>query len=493
MNRALVAFLVVFNLAVLFYVFYFYHIVDEVQQEIKKEKDDSHNSQRAEKLQSLPEYEVQKADSARSEKHKFRPLGKDEPIPRGMHVRINMQTGEREGRWLSEDDNLSDDDEETSIVLSSVNETDTEPDLDKYNYESIGNDTQKVKQKFRSYEQIKKEMADLNLLVKTDAEILNQHMRRFLELRDQQLTRENVDEIIVILKDFENLLHQVDNGEEFAKQKGMSTIVAPLLKANVTTFRSLGANILGAAVQNNAKAQISALKAGVIPLLLHNIASNGDLESRSSSMFALSCLVRSFPLAEMKLIEEGGLPVLMDLFDDDSADGVKLQLKVVTFLSDLIIEKEDAKLSMKEKEQLIANVTDELPREEFAQIMEKFRQYSMIELNSKLFELGWCEKLGVLLTRRSFKTNANDPNDVGLNLTETDVDHDIVDKVVSATLPVAKQCREKLVKDKTVVKVLPRLLEYYKNLSGDETDVDDTFYHDIHNKINQLSVELVLK
>ena len=66
-------------------------------------------------------------------------------------------------------------------------------------------------------------MADLNLNVKTDAEVLDQHMKRFFQLRDQQLTRENVDEIMVILKDFENLLHQVDNGEEFAKQNGFVT------------------------------------------------------------------------------------------------------------------------------------------------------------------------------------------------------------------------------------------------------------------------------
>lgn len=77
-----------------------------------------------------------------------------------------------------------------------------------------------MKKKFRTYEELKKEMADLNLNVKTDAEILTQHMRRFSDLSNQHLTRENVDEIIIILKDFENLLHQVDNGEEFAKQNG---------------------------------------------------------------------------------------------------------------------------------------------------------------------------------------------------------------------------------------------------------------------------------
>lgn len=51
MNRVLVAFLVAFNLAIVIYMFHFYRIVNEVRQELKEEKEDTH---RAERLQFRP-------------------------------------------------------------------------------------------------------------------------------------------------------------------------------------------------------------------------------------------------------------------------------------------------------------------------------------------------------------------------------------------------------------------------------------------------------
>lgn len=37
-------------------------------------------------------------------------------------------------------------------------------------------------------------------------------------------------------------------------------------------------------------------------------------------------MIRSFPFAETKLIEEGGLDVLLSLFEENSADALKLQV-----------------------------------------------------------------------------------------------------------------------------------------------------------------------
>lgn len=99
------------------------------------------------------------------------------------------------------------------------------------------------------------------------------------------------------------------------------------MSSNSTLSRTLAARVLGSAVQNNAKVQIAALKAGVIPPLLKNIALEKGFEIRSSSLTALSCLIRGFPLAEVKLIEEGGLSVLLTLFDEDSVNALKLQVK----------------------------------------------------------------------------------------------------------------------------------------------------------------------
>lgn len=106
----------------------------------------------------------------------------------------------------------------------------------------------------------------------------------------------------------------------------ISEIIAPCLSSNSTLSRTLAARVLSSAVQNNAEVQIAALKAGVITPLLKNIALEKGYEIRSSSLSALSCLIRGFPLAEIKLIEEGGLSVLLSLFDEDSVNALKLQV-----------------------------------------------------------------------------------------------------------------------------------------------------------------------
>lgn len=58
----------------------------------------------------------------------------------------------------------------------------------------------------------------------------------------------------------------------------MNNIVVPCLSTNSTKLRISAARVLGAAVQNNARAQIAALKARVIPLLLKNIALEKNYE-----------------------------------------------------------------------------------------------------------------------------------------------------------------------------------------------------------------------
>ena len=54
-------------------------------------------------------------------------------------------------------------------------------------------------------------------------------------------------------------------------------------------------------------------------------------------MYAVSSLCRHFPYAQIKLLELGGLSVLGELFQDPEAE--KLQLKAVTLLHDIIVER----------------------------------------------------------------------------------------------------------------------------------------------------------
>lgn len=72
--------------------------------------------------------------------------------------------------------------------------------------------------KFKSYEELKKDMKELNMTMKSDMEIMNDLSKRFHE---QMKTFEDSDKNLKnILTDLEYLLHQVDTAEVFVKNKG---------------------------------------------------------------------------------------------------------------------------------------------------------------------------------------------------------------------------------------------------------------------------------
>jgi hypothetical protein len=71
--------------------------------------------------------------------------------------------------------------------------------------------------------------------------------------------------------------------------------------------------------------QIDALENGSIDALLRVLALDQDPTVRSRALYALSCLVRRFPTALIKMVAGGGLHVLATLFDNEAQDSLKLQ------------------------------------------------------------------------------------------------------------------------------------------------------------------------
>lgn len=78
------------------------------------------------------------------------------------------------------------------------------------------------KQKFKSFEELKKDFDELRLAVKTDIEIMNGILESYKELMDDKVpvTEEIQDQQITMLTDLEYLLHQIDNANEFVKSGG---------------------------------------------------------------------------------------------------------------------------------------------------------------------------------------------------------------------------------------------------------------------------------
>jgi hypothetical protein len=72
--------------------------------------------------------------------------------------------------------------------------------------------------------------------------------------------------------------------------------------------------------------QIDALENGSVGALLRVLVLDQDPTVRSRALYALSCLVRRFPTALIKMVADGGLHVLAALFESEAQDSLKLQV-----------------------------------------------------------------------------------------------------------------------------------------------------------------------
>lgn len=156
----------------------------------------------------------------------------------------------------------------------------------------------------------------------------------------------------------------------------------------------------------------------------------------------------------------------------------------MTLFDDLLLEREDAELTV-EEDKLLQNVTEDVVVEEIKMMTEKLKQYNNVGLAAKLVEQGWCPKLVRLLTRNVFKSNLESEVD------ETSVNHDVSDKVSGAMLSVSAQCENYFKSEEKLHSVLKSLFNYYKNLS--KVDEDGSIYGDIFAKLDKLCTRLKIK
>lgn len=175
-------------------------------------------------------------------------------LPKGLHVRINLQTGKKEAKLLEEEENHNV--RHTSLSQLSDQEYTLRPE-----------EEQKIKNHYRSYTELKEALGDMT--PKTDAEILKELIDNHNNLTKTKTP--NKYKILAILEDLEYLAHQYDNALEFVRQNGFPNIIANNINSTDPEILKQTLMLLGSLVQNNAKVQIHALEQGSIEVRTHQI------------------------------------------------------------------------------------------------------------------------------------------------------------------------------------------------------------------------------
>ncbi|XP_070769553.1 nucleotide exchange factor SIL1 [Enoplosus armatus] len=368
-------------------------------------------------------------------------------VPAGSHVRLNLQTSQREVRlgeeqlkyWTQEHREK----EETQSSFS--------PDELKRAMKKIKEDLKpdSAASKFRPLEELKRDMAQLELLVETDVQVMRRLLTQF------NSSNSTTERRLSILLELEYLVHQVDNAQTLCSMGGLQLMLEGL---NSSDFRlqESSAFVLGSALASNPVVQVKAVESGALQMLLTTLATAQPLRVKKKVLFAVASLLRHFPYAQRHFLSHGGLQVLSELFRADG--GGVLRTRIVTMLYDMISEKE-----------LISQTGLDPVLD--ASHAERVRQYSKVSLQGVLLEKGWCSLVPQLLES---------------------TEHDYREKALRALLAMAPVCLDQYRSDSSLLGSLLSLRDQYQEMVQSEMILGDenSYFAEIVELIDALQVKI---
>ncbi|KAL6479622.1 hypothetical protein MHYP_G00106550 [Metynnis hypsauchen] len=312
--------------------------------------------------------------------NEWQTLKPGQAVPAGSHVRLNLQTGQREARLGEEkglkylrDGQRREMMNEQAAFLSTQKLKEA---LKKFKGDDTPSekDEESVRSQFRSVDDLKRDMEALDFLMETDIQIMRKLLSQF------NSTGSTVDQRVTALLDLEYLVHQVDNAQNLVSMGGMKLITDALNNTDVR-LRESAAFVLGSAISSNPSVQVEALESGALQKLLNLLATRHPVSVKKKALFAVACLLHHFPFAQSQFVKLGGLQVLGELFQVQGADA--LRVRIVTLLYDMITEKE-----------LISQAGKDAGPDSSHQDYLQYAEYSLLPM---LAEQGWCTRVPELL------------------------------------------------------------------------------------------------
>lgn len=299
-----------------------------------------------------------KNDTAFVATDEWQEIGEGQAIPQGLHVRINLQTGKKEAKLLEDDGSTNDTSRSTlstvpgaTVQDHDVGNAERQANMEKLkealqriptdDFKFDEEELKKVKAKYKSYEEIRQELKDAQLEVKTDSDIMADLFVHFDEIRKEGRLNDAKTELEVIFEDLQYLVHQIDNAVDFINRQGIEQIIWPSLnQTESSTLKIHGFKLLGTVVQNNPKAKVALFERNGGAILLTKLSQSSDSQEVSAGLYALGSLLRKFPFAQNELLNPHGYSLLFDIFNKKL--DLRVKSKVTKLVSDLVQDFEHA-------------------------------------------------------------------------------------------------------------------------------------------------------
>uniref|UniRef100_A0A8C3J374 Nucleotide exchange factor SIL1 n=1 Tax=Calidris pygmaea TaxID=425635 RepID=A0A8C3J374_9CHAR len=383
--------------------------------------------------------------------HQWQTLRPGQAVPAGSHVRLNLQTGEREAKLPDGENGKSDTRDErrrkrlgkVDVDSNSFTSQELKKALAKMKESEKAERKVRKQKKFRPIEQLKEEFEKLNVKMETDYEIMVKLISKF------NSSASTLDEKVAALYDLEYYVHQVDNAKDFLSMGGLQLVIEGL-NSTEAALKENAAFVLGAALSSNPKVQIESIEGGALQKLLVILATDQPLAVKKKALFALSSMLRHFPYAQQQFLKLGGLQVLRSLFRQKGME--TLYVRVVTLLYDLIMEKEEL-LSCEDQPE------------------EKIQQYRQVKLVPAVVEQDWCVVVSNLLATP---------------------EHDTREKVLKTVGVLMAFCKERYRGDQALSTTLSLLRSEYEELAAEEQREGDKdgYFQELLGSVNTIIQEL---
>ncbi|KAF7239838.1 Nucleotide exchange factor SIL1, partial [Varanus komodoensis] len=382
-------------------------------------------------------------------------------IPAGLHVQLNLQTGEKIAKLSDKNDEKSEVKDlpkskrlgPIDIDPSSFTRQELKKALAKVKENMKTDDAleqkahqEDVKKRFRPIEKLKEEFREINLQLETDFEIMFKLINKF------NSSASTLEEKITALYDLEYYVHQVDNANDLLSLGGLQLLINGLNNTE-PQMKEYISFVLGAALSSNPRVQVAAIEGGALQKLLVILATDQPLAVKKKVLFALSSMLRHFPYAQQRFLELGGLQVLRNLCSEKGMD--TLRIRIVTLLYDLLMEK---LLLMDQQD----NTTE---------IHVRAQQYSQVNLVPAIVEQGWCTIIANLLVLP---------------------EHDTREKVLKTVHVLLSSCRDSYRADRYLSHVLDLLRQEYEDLAAEEQREgdEDGYFKELLSSINSIAQQL---
>lgn len=347
----------------------------------------------------------------------------NQPVPAGLHYRMNMATGKVEAKLLNSNDVQSPN--ANSLVPVPVNGQDTvehkptDSVITDNNHEDVLNkskarlqaafqnfklsqespdaDTPSKKQseKFRSIEELRKHLGDLKLTMSSETETISKLLREY-ETAD-------LERKLTILVDLEYYLHQIDVAKDFIRLNGIELLSKDLTVNEIRELQGKVSQALSAGGSSNTIFQSEMIRSGVFDLLLNLIAQHALTQLDANVLHVLHLIftsARRFPVAQRKIAESGLLIRLTAIYSIQSKMSTKLQMKLIDFLYDIRMEHKD---SEEQLESALRNLVEQKSDDKaLTAARNRFNEFKAVGLGDQIVRSDLCDLVPDTLPKQSF-------------------------------------------------------------------------------------------